>query len=100
MVSYQRLGVFSIGIFDKWTNSGPSREDIPTADVNIWGQIAADLVKDPVDLLLSGEGVGCNRGWSIGGAGDGVALPWEEKDYTAIRGTGIDQTLNSYLAGS
>ena len=100
MVSYQRLSVFSVGVFDKRTNSGPGREDIPTTHVNIRGQIAANLVKDPVDLLLSGEGVGCNRGWSIGGASDSVTLPWEKEDYTTIRGTGIDQTLNSYLAGS
>lgn len=97
VVADEGLGVLRLGVFDEGSDAGPGCEDVASADVDVGGQVVADFLKDPFDGFLIGERVlGDGRG-RVGGAGDGVALPGEEEDDSAVRGGGVDE---AHLGGS
>lgn len=53
---------------------------------NVRAQVVADLPQDEVDVILSGDGVGCHAGGRVGGTSDGHLLPGQEEDDTAVAG--------------
>ena len=97
VVAHEGLGVLGLGVADQRAETGPGGQDVAAADVDVGGQVVADLVENPLDRLLIGQGVlGHGRGL-VGGTGDGVALPGEEEDDAAVGGGRVDQ---AHLAGA
>lgn len=92
MVANERLGVLGRGVADEGADTGPSREDVTTTDLDVGAQVATDLVEDPLDLLLLGNGVLVDVARRVGGTSDDVTLPGKEEDDTAVRGGRVEQT--------
>lgn len=95
VVADKRFSVFSIRVFNKGADTRPGCKYIATAYVDVWSQVASDLAQNPVNFLFTWERMGGDRRWSVSSASNGVPLPRQEEDHAAIRGIGIDQTLES-----
>ena len=85
-----RLGL--VGVADKRTDTRPGGKDVATADSDFGLQVVLDFGENPVDLLLASDGVLVDIARSVGGSGNGVALPGKEENDTAVRGVRVNHT--------
>lgn len=80
------------GVLHQRPNSAPCTEDVASSYAEIRREVAPDFVEDPADFFLGGLGVvPGDLGGRVGGASDGVALPWEKEDDTAVGGSGVEE---------
>ena len=85
-----RLGLLRVA--DKRTDTRPGGKNIAAANVDLWLQVVLHFLQDPLDLLLLCDWVGLDIAGRISRTGNGVSLPWQEENHTAVRGARVDQT--------
>lgn len=66
VVPDERLGVLRVGVSDERSESRPGGEDVSTADLNLRREVVLDLVENPLDLRLLGDGILVEGGGGVG----------------------------------
>lgn len=92
VVTRQRLCVALVGVTDQRPNATPRGQNVSTTHLHILVQIVLDLGQDELDLILGRDGSVCDVARGIRGAGNRLALPWQEEDDATIRCGRIQQT--------
>ena len=122
VVPDQRLGILSIRISNERSDSRPGGEDVSSSDFDLGSEVVSNLVENPLDLGLLGDGILLDGSGSVGGTckrrkecrsmsarrareqgetrrrerkprtSDNVSLPGKEEDDSTVGGSRIEQT--------
>ena len=92
MVSDKRLGIFCLRVFYQRSDSRPSCKHVASSYVDIWGQVMSNLGENPVDFILVGYRILGDLRRCISCTSNGVPLPWQEEDHSAVWGFRIDKS--------
>lgn len=86
VVADEAFGLGFLGVADERADTGPGGEDVAAADGNVGLQVVLDFGEDPVDFFFAGDGVLVDVAGGVSCAGNGITLPGEEEDDTAVGG--------------
>lgn len=96
VIPYEALRAAGRGVSDQGTQTTPGAENVGATDLDIWGQVASDLLEHPTYLVLRRVGFALDRGRGIRRTSDRVPFPRQEENNSTVGGCRIQETHGAW----